>query len=72
MKTRYNTNFKIENIDQEKYDMLYDFLEDNHINFEETDFEEFIIDTRTEEEKYDDWLSEQADNYNNDKELGIL
>lgn len=72
MKTLYNTTLEIKNLTQEKYDLLIDLLEENNINYEETDFEEFTIDERTEEEKYDNWLSEQADNYNDDKALGIL
>lgn len=66
MKTLYNTKIDFKNLTQEKYDMLIDFLEDNNLNYDETDFEEFTLDERTEEEKYEDWLSEQADNYNDD------
>lgn len=61
MKTLYNTKIDFKNLTQEKYDMLIDFLEDNNLSYEETDFEEFTLDERTEEEKYEDWLSEQAD-----------
>ncbi len=61
MKTLYNSTLEFKNLTQEKYDMLIDFLEDNNLSYEETDFEEFTLDERTEEEKYEDWLSEQAD-----------
>lgn len=61
MKTLYNTNLQITGISGEKYNMLIDFLEDNNVAYNEDDFEEFIVDERTEEEKYEDWLSEQAD-----------
>lgn len=71
MKTLYNTKIEFKNLTQEKYDMLIDFLEDNNLNYDETDFEEFTLDERTEEEKYEDWLSEQADNYNDDVRLGV-
>lgn len=62
MKTLYNTKIDFKNLTQEKYDMLIDFLEDNNLSYDETDFEEFTLDERTEEEKYEDWLWEQADN----------
>ena len=61
MQILYNTNLQITGILEEKYNMLIDFLEDNNVAYNEDDFEEFIVDERTEEEKYEDWLSEQAD-----------
>ena len=61
MKILYNTNLQITGILEEKYNMLIDFLDDNNVAYNEDDFEEFIVDERTEEEKYEDWLSEQAD-----------
>lgn len=67
MRILYNTNLEIKNITQEKYDMLFDFLESNNFNFNESDYEEFAIDERTEEEKYEDWLSEQADLINDER-----
>ena len=67
MKEFYNTTIKIENLDEAKYDMLMDFLQDNNMNYEETDFEEFVIDERTEDEKYQDWLSDEADAHNEEK-----
>lgn len=71
MKQMYNTKLTITNLDEAKYDMLIDFLEDNHINYNETDYEEFMIDTRSEEEQYQDWLSEQADLHNDQVKMGL-
>lgn len=67
MKTLYSTNLLLDNLTKEKYDKLLDFLENNNITYNEKEFEEYIIDTRTEEEKYEDWLSEQADVINDKK-----
>ena len=61
MKELYNTKLELKSLDKSKYDLIIDFLEDNSINYEETDFEEFTIDNRSEDEKYQDWLWEQAD-----------
>ena len=61
MRTYFSTNIEIKNISQEKYDMLIDFLEDNDISYDTTDFEEYTIDERSEDEKYDDWLWTLAD-----------
>jgi hypothetical protein len=72
MKEIYNTTISIEKINKEKYDMLMDFLQDNDIEYEETDFEEYTIDNRSEQQKYDDWLWEQADIKNDDKNVGII
>ena len=36
--------------------MLIDFLEDTGIDFEETEYADYTIDERTEDEKYNDWL----------------
>lgn len=69
MKTLFNTKLEINNIDKSKYDMLMDFLEDKNINYYENDFEEFIIDERSEDEKYEDWLCEQADMINDERKL---
>ena len=41
---------------EDKYEMLIDFLEDNEIDFEETEYADYTIDERTEDEKYNDWL----------------
>lgn len=69
MKELYNTTLEIKNLDKVKYDLLIEFLDDNYINYEETDFEEFIIDNRTEEEKYEDYLSQRADMINDERKL---
>lgn len=61
MRTYFSTVLEINQISQEKYDMLIEFLEDNNINYDTTDFEEFTIDERSEDEKYDDYLSSLAD-----------
>lgn len=71
MKTLFNTTIRITNIDESAYDKLIDFLEDNFRNYEETDFEEFTVDERTEDEKYNDWLWEQADIMNEEVKLGL-
>lgn len=72
MKEYLNTTFVIKKIDSEKYDMLLDFLEDNDITFHEENAELFVIDERTEEDKYNDWLGEQADNYNDLKYMDLI
>ena len=71
MKTLFNTTIRITNLDESKYTKLIDFLEDGYTTYEEIDFEEFTIDERTEEEKYDDWKWEQADSYNDDVKMGL-
>ena len=71
MRTLFNAKIDIQNIDMSKYDMLIDFLEDNNIHYDITDFEEFEIDERSEEEKYQDWLSEQADLHNDNVKMGL-
>ena len=71
MKELYNTNLALERLTKEQYDMLIDFLEDNRITYEETDFEEYYLDERTEDEKYEDWLSEQTDLHNDEVRLGM-
>lgn len=71
MKTFYNTTFEIRNLNETKFNLLIDFLEDNNIDYEQTDFEEFEIDKRSEQEKYDDWLSEQADLHNDNVKMGL-
>lgn len=72
MKTLYNTKLFITNLTWEQYTMLIDFIEEHKINYDETDFEEFTLDTRSDIEKYDDWLSEQADLHNDDVKMGII
>ena len=72
MKELYNTNLALERLTKEQYDMLMDFLEDNNMNYEETDFEEYYLDERTEDEKYEDWLSEQTDLHNDEVRMGLV
>lgn len=71
MKSYFNTTISVEHIDESTYDKLIEFLENNMPNYNETDFEEFVIDERSEEEKYQDWLDEQADIYNDEVKLGL-
>lgn len=71
MKTLFNTTIKIKNMDESAYTKLIDFLEDNFMGYEETDFEEFILDERSEDEKYQDWLWEQADLHNDEVKMGL-
>ena len=61
MITMFNTTIYLEKMDEDKYNKLIDFLEDNNYEYIEDDFEEYTIDNRSESEKYEDWLSEQAD-----------
>ena len=61
MKTLYNITLEIQNLTEEKYDKILSLLENELIDYEQTDYEEFTIDERSEAEKYEDWLSEQAD-----------
>lgn len=69
MKELYDTTIEIKHIDQSKYDMLIDFLEGNNIDYEETDFEEYVVDERTESEKYDDWLSNRTDEIHDEQKI---
>ena len=71
IKDMRNITFQMNNLDEEEYNSLIDFLEDHYINYEETDIEEYQLDTRTEEEKYDNWLSEQADLHNDNVKMGL-
>ena len=71
MITLFNTTIRITNLDENAYTKLIDFLEDSYTTYEEIDFEEFTIDERTETEKYQDWLLEQADNQYENEKLGL-
>lgn len=71
MKTLFNTTIRITNLDESAYTKLIDFLEDGYKTYEEIDFEEFTIDERSEEEKYEDWKWEQADLYNDEVRMGL-
>ena len=68
MITMYNTTITMQHLTKEDYDKLIDFIEENHYDYYEDDFEEFILDDRSESEKYQDWLCEQAD-IEHDKEM---
>ena len=70
METYFSTVLEITQINQEKYDLLIDFLEDNNINYDTTDFEEYTIDTRSDSEKYDDWLWTLADERHDETSVG--
>lgn len=70
MKTYISETIEIKHIPNDKYEMLIDFFEDNNINYEETEYEEYTLDERSEDEKYDDWLCEQADIKHDEKMLG--
>lgn len=56
MKTYINETLEIKGMSEDKYEMLIDFLEDTGIDFEETEYADYTIDERTEDEKYNDWL----------------
>ena len=65
----YNTTIEIVNIDESRYTKLIDFLEDNQIIYNETEFEE--LDTRTKEEKKEDYYMDQNDNYYDEVRMGL-
>ena len=69
MKTFYDTTIEIKHLDEAKYDMLIDFLEGNNIDYEETDYEEYEVDNRSESEKYEDWLSNRADEIHDEQKI---
>jgi len=71
MKEYINTKINFMALDETKYTMLIDFLEDNNVCYEETDYEEYVLDHRSEDEKYEDWLSEEADLHNDNVAMGI-
>lgn len=71
MKTYITETIKISHISDDLYDMLKDFLEDNKIDYEELETESYTIDERSEDEKYDEWLSSLADDYNDEVKMGL-
>ena len=71
MRTFINETIEIKGMSEEKYEMLLDFLNENKIDFEETGFEDYTIDDRSEDEKYDDWLWTLADRQYEDRKLGL-
>lgn len=56
IETRYNVDLEIRNLSEEKYDELYAFLEHTGIEYKIQNESDFEIDTRSEQQKYDDWL----------------
>ena len=72
MKTYISETIEIKNINEEKYEMLIEFLEDNKINYEETEYEEYTIDERSEDEKYDDYLWTLSDIQYEEKRMSEL
>ena len=59
----YNVELQITNIDESKYTKLIDFLEENQIIYNETEFEEL-----DKEKTYEDYLMDQVDdNYEEEK-----
>ena len=70
MITFYNSTIELTGVSEDKYTMLLDFLEDNKIDYEETEIEEYTIDDRSENEKYDDWLWTLADQRHDENMLG--
>lgn len=54
----YNLTLKISKIDESVYTKLIDFLEENKINYKEEDFEEVVVDNRSEADKWQDyWMN---------------
>lgn len=72
MKTYITETIKIKHMSEDLYDMLKDFLEDNKIDYEELECEDYTIDERTEDEKYDDWLWTLADNHNDEDKMNLI
>lgn len=72
MKTYISETIEIKNINEEKYEMLIEFLEDNKIDYEETEYEEYTIDERSEDEKYDDYLWTLSDIQYEEKRMSEL
>ncbi len=64
-----DATLRIKGIDEEKYSKLLIFLDDSKIKYDEIGFEQYIEDTRTEEQKHQDYLSEQADLINDEKRM---
>lgn len=60
----FDVTIDITGLDAEQYDLLLDYLEENHIEHIERNEKRYTVDLRSEEEKYNDWLGNQADEYN--------
>lgn len=71
MKTFINENIEIKGMSEDKYDLLIEFLEENNIDYKETEYEEYTVDDRSEDEKYDEWLWTLADSQYEERKLGL-
>lgn len=69
METFYRVAIEFNHISPEKYEMLIDFLEAHNIDYFEYEYDEYTIDTRSEYEKYDDWLSNRADEIHDEQKI---
>ena len=63
MKTYYDITIQAKGIDEIEYDALMEYLEDHRLHFEESIDNEYTIDERSEDEKYDDYLCTLADKH---------
>ena len=72
MEIRYNVWLAVKNLSEEKYDMLFNFLEETGIDYQIEDESDYEVDTRSEQQKYDDWLQEQADLHNDEVKMYIV
>ena len=69
MKTYLDITIQVKALDEVDYDALIEYLEDNHIHFEESIDNEYTIDERSEDEKYDDYLGSLADAHYEEEKL---
>lgn len=69
---RINVDLEIRNLSEEKYDELFAFLEDTNIEYKVQNESDYEVDTRSEQQKYDDWLQEQADLHNDEVKMNII
>lgn len=72
MEIRYNVWLAVKNLSEERYDMLFNFLEETGIDYQIEDESDYEVDTRSEQQKYDDWLQEQADLHNDEVKMYIV
>ena len=72
MKELEDITIKLYDLENVTYDVVIEFLEDNHIKHEVISIEnQRTEDTRSEHEKLEDWEWEQADLYNDDVRMGL-
>ena len=71
METFYRAAIEFNHISPAKYEMLMDFLEDNDIDYFEYEYDEYTVDTRSDRDKYEDWLAEQADIAHDEEKMGL-